>query len=197
MQAAGLHGRVEFQPEVRLNDEDFADLPDTDGMVVLQTTGRRPGGYMANKEWGEERFQQLHQALRTEVRTVQLGLASDTNLGADVDLRGRTSIRQAAAVLSRGAVFVGLASGLMHLARAVGCPSVIVYGGREDPAISGYPVNTNLRQTPPCSPCWLRNRCDYERVCLTSIPVARVLEAVKIRLQHGVRCHEPEYVELA
>ena len=150
---------------------------------------------MANKEWGEERFQELHRLLQAETPTVQLGLKTDAELGATVDLRGRTSIRQAAAVLSEAGVFVGLASGLMHLARAVACPSVIVYGGREDPAISGYGVNANLTETPPCSPCWLRSRCDFGRVCLSEISVSRVLDAVKVQLQKD-RPSGAEFVEL-
>jgi ADP-heptose:LPS heptosyltransferase len=67
----------------------------------------------------------------------------------------------------------------MHLARAVECPSVIVYGGREPPEISGYACNANLASRPPCAPCWNYVLCDYERVCLTAITVDEVVAAVQ------------------
>ena len=80
--------------------------------------------------------------------------------------------------LARSELFVNKVSGLMHLARAVDCPAVIVYGGRERPEISGYICNWNIRTSPPCSPCWQRNRCDHNRICMTDIASKTVIEAV-------------------
>ena len=54
------------------------------------------------------------------------------------------SLRQLAAVLSHRRLFVGLIGMPMHMARAVDCPSVIVYGGRERPDQTGYICNENL-----------------------------------------------------
>jgi ADP-heptose:LPS heptosyltransferase len=178
MCAAGLRGPVEYQPEIHLAPEEIDAASFAKNAVIIQTTGRRPGGYMLNKEWGEQRFRELHDSLRAEFPTVQIGLAGDDSLSAQFDRRGMPSIRPTAAILSQAAVFVGLAGGLMHLARAVNCPSVIIYGGRELPGISGYPSHSAVTGTPPCSPCWLRSRCDHDRVCLSEIQVARVREAV-------------------
>ena len=44
---------------------------------------------------------------------------------------------------------------------------------------SGYPCNENLETSPPCSPCWQNNRCDYNRMCLDSITEIDVLDAVQ------------------
>jgi ADP-heptose:LPS heptosyltransferase len=66
----------------------------------------------------------------------------------------------------------------MHLARAVECPSVIVYGGRELPELTGYPCNVNLARRPPCAPCWQRSRCDFDRVCTDAILPAEVANAI-------------------
>ena len=52
----------------------------------------------------------------------------------------------------------------MHMARAVDCPSVIVYGGRLRPDQIGYICNENLYNAVECSPCWLDTRCDFGRV---------------------------------
>lgn len=178
MRNAGLEGDVEYQPEIFLTPEELEAASFASGTLVFQTTGRRPGGYMLNKEWGEARFRELHDSLNPQFPTVQIGLNTDESLSAKFDRRGATDIRKAAAILARAAVFTGLASGLMHLARAVNCPAVIVYGGREDPKISGYPGHTALTGNPPCSPCWLRSRCEHDRMCLSEISVSRAREAV-------------------
>jgi ADP-heptose:LPS heptosyltransferase len=94
-------------------------------------------------------------------------------------LRGKTTIRESAAILSNSMVFVGLVGFLMHLARAVECRSVIVYGGREAPWQSGYSSNENLYTPMHCSPCWLWNRCDYDRECMNLISVEDVTAATE------------------
>ena len=95
------------------------------------------------------------------------------------DLRGKTSLRQLAAVLHHCRLFVGLVGMPMHMARAVDCPSVIVYGGRERPDQTGYICNENLYRDIPCSPCWLDRRCDFGRVCLDTISAGEVIEAAE------------------
>jgi ADP-heptose:LPS heptosyltransferase len=178
MRASGFRGEGLLRPWIYLKREERELAEFARGAVVIQTTGRRPGGYMHNKEWGEERFAVMLHKLPGSIRTIQLGLATDRDIGADHDLRGKTTLRQSAAILGQADVFVGLAGGIMHMARAVDCPSVIIYGGREDPAISGYPCNMNLRGEVPCAPCWLRSRCDHERACMSKIAPDDVIQAV-------------------
>src|SRR5690242_8895970 len=60
---------------------------------------------------------------------VLLGAKDDARVdGVDIDLRGRTSIREAAAVLRDASVFVGPEGGLTNLARAVQTRSVVFFG---------------------------------------------------------------------
>jgi len=141
---------------------------------------------MRNKEWSSARSNELVRTLQRDgIRVVQLGTAADVPLDGVVDLRGRTSLREAAAILAASDVFVGLAGALMHMARAVKCPSVIIYGGREDPRISGYQEFCNLVSRPACSPCWKRNSCEYDRQCLEDISVEKVVDAVGETLQEA------------
>jgi len=67
----------------------------------------------------------------------------------------------------------------MHMARAVECRSVIVYGGREHPSQSGYSANINLHWEGSCSPCWEENACDFARVCMQSITPEAVVAAAR------------------
>jgi ADP-heptose:LPS heptosyltransferase len=134
---------------------------------------------IANKEWFPERMQTVVDALRTDVEIVQLGGVADPPLEGVADLRGRTTIREAAAMMQSARVFIGLVGFLMHLARAVGTPSVILFGGREHPEQSGYPENRNLFTTLHCSPCWLWNQCPYERECMRRITADEVIAAAR------------------
>jgi hypothetical protein len=59
----------------------------------------------------------------------------------------------------------------------VDCRSVIVYGGREKPAQTGYVANKNLYSQVRCAPCWLRNPCDFDRKCMDMITSKQVIAA--------------------
>src|SRR5205823_6495421 len=133
--------------------------------IAMQSSSLSARFPMRNKQWPAERFQTVADALKDEFDLVQVGASSDPPLTGALDLRG-TSVRQLAAILSASRLFIGLAGGLTHLARAVECRSVIVYGGREHPSQSGYSANENLYWSGPCAPCWQRNDCSYDRVCM-------------------------------
>lgn len=136
---------------------------------------------IANKQWPVENMQSVAADLATWADLIQLGSPADPALPGAVDRRGGTLVA-AAQELAQCDLFVGLVGFLMHLARTVECPSVIVYGGREPPEITGYSCNTNLANRPACAPCWYYSRCDYERRCLTAITPEMVLTAVRAQL---------------
>jgi hypothetical protein len=181
-QRAGVGGWVSIRPYLFLRHSESAQGRITENQIAIQSTTRAATTPLQNKEWFPERFQSVVNSLSGEFNFVQLGASSDPRLANTIDLRGKTTLRQAAAILNKSRLFVGLAGGLMHLARAVDCSAVIVYGGRERPEISGYICNRNIRTVPPCSPCWQRNRCDYGRACMTDISSDAVIEAVRASL---------------
>jgi len=132
-----------------------------------------------NKEWMPGRMQQVVDALSPDAEIVQIGAANDLALAGVTDLRGRTSVRESAAVLAAAWGFVGLIGFPMHLARAVGTPSVIVFGGREHPTEDGYPGNRNLFTEMHCSPCWFVNHCPYDRECMQRITAEDAIAAAR------------------
>ena len=75
--------------------------------------------------------------------------------------------------------FVGLEGFLMHLARAVECPAVIVFGGRSAPWQLGYVCNINIHSTISCAPCWRSNDCEFGRQCMHGISAADVIAAAR------------------
>ncbi|HWA10688.1 MAG TPA: glycosyltransferase family 9 protein [Opitutaceae bacterium] len=187
--AGGLRGPLKIRPWLWLTPDELAKAaPAGPAQIAIQSSGAAARFYFRNKEWGSERFQEVVRLLSPRYRFIQLGAAEDPLLDGVVDRRGLADFRQSAALLARSAFFIGQVGFLMHLARAVECRSVIVYGGRELPSQSGYPCNENVTESPPCSPCWQKSLCAYDRICLTRITPARVIDAVE-RL--GLRLGQP------
>ncbi|MCU0613234.1 MAG: glycosyltransferase family 9 protein, partial [Candidatus Eisenbacteria bacterium] len=96
------------------------------------------------------------------------------------ELIGATDVGTAGAVLSRCRVAVGNDGMLLHLAAAVGTPTVAIFGP-SDPTLFS-PVGTHsmvVRRALDCAPCdkRLRRGCP-ERRCLVGIEVSEVTEAV-------------------
>jgi ADP-heptose:LPS heptosyltransferase len=135
------------------------------------------------KEWGVPNFQALRNLL-SEHRFVQIGMNADPLLENVVDARG-LKIRHSAAVLHSSMFFLGLVGGLMHLARAVGTRSAIIYGGYEHPEITAYQGNLNFYNEVECSPCYDSHRaqqpCDTMK-CMRGIDPDMVSEGIRREL---------------
>lgn len=185
--SAGLPPADDPAPTLVLTPEEIAPYRARPPYLAVQSSVMSAAMPIRNKEWGADRMQLVVEDLRHRMEIVQVGATSDPALQHVTDLRGRTTIREAAAILSGASAFVGMVGFLMHLARAVGTPSVIVYGGREHPSQSGYPGNLNLFTVMGCAPCWLWNRCPYDRECLQRIrpeDVVAGVDAVLARILH-------------
>ena len=174
---AGIGGPVELRPYLFFNQEEYAAGKIAENQVVIQTSGLSAAHPMRNKEWYPQRFQEVCSELRKDVQVIQLGSADDPKLEGAIDKRGKTTARESAAILANSLVYIGLVGFLMHLARAVDCRSVIIYGGREKPAQTGYVANKNLYSQVRCAPCWLRNPCDFDRKCMDMITSKQVIAA--------------------
>jgi hypothetical protein len=177
----GIAGGVSLRPYVYLTPEETAAGRLVEGQIAIQSTGLGARLPMRNKEWGVERFQEVVSRSRGDHRFVQIGAPSDPPLVGALDARGG-AFRRMAAILSASSCFVGLAGFPMHLARAVDCRAVIVYGGREASWQSGYSANENLCTDLPCAPCWLWNRCEHDRRCLTAVQPDPVVAAIARQL---------------
>jgi len=116
---------------------------------------------------------------------VLLGAKDDARIdGVDIDLRGRTSIREAAAVLRDAAAYVGPEGGLTNLARAMQTRSVVFFGSTP-PEFFAFRANINVLPR-RCGGCWWTtpsylHQCPRLQVmpeCTASIPERAVLSAV-------------------
>jgi ADP-heptose:LPS heptosyltransferase len=155
----------------------FANLPRP--IVVVN---RSAGPYTPNKDWPDAHWCELIESLCRTGSVVEIGAPNSETNGLRHanygDLRGQTTIPDLVAVIAASDVHVGPISGPVHIAAAFGVPSVVIYGGYEHPICSGYPGNINLFTELPCSPCWLRDGCPYDRKCLRQIRADDVMAAI-------------------
>jgi heptosyltransferase-1 len=95
-----------------------------------------------------------------------------------LNLVGKTSLRDLIGIFGECAVAFGPDSGPMHIAAAVGCPVVSLWGSTA-PARSapwGY-AELAIHSEIPCHPCYLRD-CPIGRECMRRIAPAQVVAMV-------------------
>ncbi|HTY09642.1 MAG TPA: glycosyltransferase family 9 protein [Bacteroidota bacterium] len=193
---AGVRGDVALRPYIVLTDEEKKRGKIADRFIVVQNVGQSTHEtFMNNKKWYPERMQEVVNILREKYpgqSIVLLGGSSDIGLDNVVDLRGKTTVRESAAVLANAECFIGTSGFLKHLARAVDVRSVIIYGGREHSHQTGYICNENLDSFVECSPCWRWNTCDYDKKCMQMISVQNVVGAFERLLEKRNRPLEVE-----
>ncbi|OPY89245.1 MAG: ADP-heptose--LPS heptosyltransferase 2 [Syntrophus sp. PtaU1.Bin208] len=157
--------------------------------------GMAPGAaYGPAKMWFAERFGAVANRLVSELnaRILLFGSSGDRKAIEDVqgssrdpllDLAGKTSLREAILLISRCSLFVSNDSGLMHVAGALGVPTVAIFG-------STNPVTTSpsgrrtivVRGKADCSPC-LKKVCPTDFQCMKSIGVEDVYRAARTMMK--------------
>jgi ADP-heptose:LPS heptosyltransferase len=96
-----------------------------------------------------------------------------------LNLAGRTSLRDLIAIFPECAVAFGPDSGPMHIAAAVGCPVVSLWGATaaERSAPWGF-AELAISGEIPCHPCYLR-QCPIGRECMRRISPEEVSLTVR------------------
>ena len=159
-----------------------------------------PGASIPERRWPAERYGFVAAGLADDGAAIAIvGGASDRAAGRTiaaalggrphVDLCGATTLREAAAVIARAAVYVSADTGLLHLAYALGVPSVHLFGpgvlAKWGPPGKRY---VSVREPTPCSPCTTYGYtppCCQGMACMLGIAPERVLAAARARLAAG------------
>ena len=139
------------------------------------------------KRWGAQNYAKLNDRLQSEfdADVILVGSPDETGIAAEVqklsikppiDMIGKTSIAEAAAVLSVVDLMVSNDMGLAHIAPAVGTKTAVIFGPTNP--ITTRPFSENaviVRHDVECSPCMLRD-CPIDHRCMTRISVDDVLD---------------------
>ena len=131
--------------------------------------GLSPGANWATKRWPAGRFAGLaRRALERGLQVAVQGSAAERELAQEVvrgapgavDLAGKLDLRVLGGFISRCAAFVANDSGPMHMARALGVPTLAFFGST-DPAMFDFQGHEVLFAKIPCAPCSFfgRRRC--------------------------------------
>jgi hypothetical protein len=183
---AGISDEIEIRPYLYIDEEEKKKGRLFPQQIVLHCVGESSyENVMRNKLWPKEKFESVVRMIREkqiggkDIEIVQVGIAGDPYIDGCVDMRGKTSLRETAAIINQAKAFIGTEGLLCHIARAVDCRSIIIYGGRVHSKQTGYACNENLDSFVPCAPCWKWNKCDRQRICMDMITAENVAEAVE------------------
>jgi len=93
---------------------------------------------------------------------------------------GQTSVRQFIDLAAACRLFLTNDSGAMHIASALGVPTVAVFGATDDTTTGPTGARARVvREQVECSPCLLRN-CPIDHRCMTRVTAGRVAEAALV-----------------
>ncbi len=173
---------------------DAAGIPSSKQRHV-PIVGLFPGAGWKLREWMPERFAAIGDKLvrHFNAHVLIFGGPQEVELVAKVaglmhasavPFAGNLQIRQLAACLEKCSLFLTNDTGPMHIAAAVGTPTVALFGPGNHHRFQPLGVlHQTLRHDVPCSPCkQFTDKCQ-DNVCMKRIRVDEVWEAVRARLQ--------------
>ncbi len=206
LKAAGIQP-LHYKTEIFLTGKEKADALEFLKQQGIDVTKRivaiHPGATWPSKMWLPERFAELSGRIAKELSTPAFFTAGPNDLDVIQKVQRLASgkvftlpvlpLRKLAAVLSQCSVFVTNDCGPMHIAVAVGTPTIGIFGPGEEniwfPYTQEFPDGSSkhsaLRKDVPCHPCHLNvcNRTGDEYMeCMKLLSVEEVLREVKKRL---------------
>ena len=174
-----------------------ADVLKKSGILESDTlVAVHPGASCISKRWAPERFAAVIDSLvSASVKVVLIGGAETLKIAEEIrysvknpilDLTGKTTIGELAALLKHCHLLISNDSGPVHVAVAVGTPVVSIFG-RNQKGLSPArwkPLGAKdivLHEEVGCVIC-LAHNCDIDFKCLKAVTIPQVLEAAKTLL---------------
>jgi heptosyltransferase-2 len=158
------------------------------GPVVGVSPGAAYGGA---KRWLPGRFAEAASALARErgAQVAVFGSKEEAGICAAVaeeikragiachNFAGATKLDEFVEMAAACELFLTNDSGAMHVASALGVPTVVVFGATDDQATGPTGAWSRVvRHTVECSPCLLRE-CPIDHRCMTGVMASQVVEA--------------------
>jgi heptosyltransferase-2 len=156
-----------------------------------------PGAaYGSAKRWNEEGFANAGDILAAEldVDVAIIGSQAERSIAENIQklmrsrvavLSGRTTLETLIGVISGSSLVLTNDSGPMHVAVALGIPTVAVFGATDDVVTGPWgPHARVVREPVECSPCMLRE-CPIDHRCMTRVSADAVCRAAREVLHAG------------
>ncbi len=157
------------------------------GFAIICPFTTRP-----QKHWFDDAWQALIPQLQTELSlpVVMLGGPGDIKAAASIagdlpiiDLTGKTTLLQAAAIISKASLLIGVDTGLTHLGTAWERPTVCLFGSTRPYLKTDSPRTEVIYHHLECSPCRRKPSCGGAFTCLREITPDEVLATARKVLQ--------------
>ncbi|MBI5180528.1 MAG: glycosyltransferase family 9 protein [Nitrospirae bacterium] len=171
---------------------DYADSLLRDAGVTDNTTliALQPGASNRNRVWPAAKFKRLAELLtETGAKIVVLGTAQEAEIATEIasgnsgviDLTGKTTFHQLAAVLNRCRLLISNDTGTVHLASAVGTRVIGLYMSHAYPVETGPYGEGHIAVSPviDCFPCNWKEACLNNYMCQGCITPDDVYSVVK------------------
>jgi heptosyltransferase-2 len=161
-------------------------IPARAGFLVLN-----PGAaYGSAKRWHEDRFASVADELARDfgMHVVLIGSKNEQPIAEQIRrsigarsavLTGKTTLETLIGVLAESSLMITNDSGPMHIAAALGVPTVAVFGSTDDRVTAPYGPRTRVvKHAVDCSPCLLRE-CPIDHRCMNRVSVEDVCRAAR------------------
>ena len=164
------------------------------------------GGKMQATDWGTENWRLLLEQVTTRMAShalVMIGSREDMAdsesaaalwKGKVLNLCGRLTPRETAAVAARAELFLGRDSGPKFLAATAGIPCAVVYSARNRPGVWFPPgdQHRNVIHIVDCATCGLEVCVEQRKKCITGISVEEMLQAAMEAWKNGPRARDAQ-----
>ena len=177
-----LHVEKENMRRILLSEKPELDWQKT---VVLV-----PGAGWVTKEWPESYFAELAAKLLEDGQTIILAggpaeLPKGDNItkmvtnSKVINLVGKTSLRELAALMGIVRVCIGGDTGPVHIAAAMGCQIIALFGPSSGHRAGPYGSKVKIiSSNEKCCPCFKR-KCPINKNCMAAISVEQVYDEFK------------------
>ena len=207
LRRAGLIERLPLVDDIRLDGIEAARDAGTRRMAALgiagDVVGISPGAAYGNaKRWLPERFAEVAARLCSKPPSCSVlvfGSGAERALCEEVasglrrarvqvtNLAGETSLSEFIELAAACRLFMTNDSGAMHVASAVGVPTVSIFGATDDTTTGPTgPYARVVRAHAECSPC-LRRECPIDHRCMTRVTADAAAAAARRLWEESAR----------
>lgn len=198
-QAGPWHGRI----PLRRSDEEAVEKLLPKERVHGRYAAINPMARWDTKLWEPEKFARLADRIHDELSMTILFTGSRQDFPAideicrrmknrgTINLAGKLDLKQLASLYARCDILISTDTGPMHIAAAMECPVVALFGPtapwRTGPYGSEHQV---VREDLNCSPCFKR-KCSH-RTCMKEITVGKVFQVLRDQFDGTATGSRPE-----